>query len=233
MTRAGVDAVSGDPGTERDAALAAEGVALAWVGTDRAVIVGWDGEPVIEHIESGVTPSRRAVGSVRRGPQRPEGGGRVPGQGTESKHDAEVRLFLERIAPRFAGLTVVEVVGRGGVPERFAELLREQAASVNHATTISVRSLSRRPSDAQLKAQLRRLADRELPRRRVGRYRLPAAEQTTPTGKPVRPAAGRRTLRPPRLPEPQAIAEEVEAMLAQPGDDGEPDGSARTITTEP
>jgi hypothetical protein len=193
---------------------------------DRAVIVCWDGEPVVEHIESGVTPSRRAVGSVRRGPQRPEGGGRVPGHGTEAKHDAEVRLFLEGIAPRFAGLAVVEVAGRGALPERFADVLREQAASGNHETTVSVRTLSRRPSDAQLKARLRRLADRELPRRLVGRYRLPAAEPTTQTGKPLRPAAGRRTLRPPRLPEGQAIAEEVELMLAESADDGEPEGSA-------
>jgi hypothetical protein len=221
--------VSENDAPERDSDLPPERVGLAWIGTDQAVIVRWEGEPVVEHIASGVTPRHRAVGSVRRGPARPAGGGRVPGHGTKDRHDDELRRFLEDVAPRLARLDVVEVAGRGGLPERFAELLRTQAGGARDGQAVTTRALSRRPSDAQLEARLRRLADRELPRRIVGRYRLPAPEPTSPTGRPLRPAAGRRTLRPPRLPESKEIAEEVE-LLHEPDADEAPaaTGEART-----
>lgn len=211
--------------TEDDPEVAPERVGLAWIGSDRAVIVRWEDEPVVEHVDSGVTPRRRAVGSVRRGPARPAGGGRVPGHGTTVKHDDELRQFLADLAYRLVGLEVVEVAGRGGLPERLADLLRSDATSRHEEATVTTRALSRRPSDAQLKARLRRLADRELPRRLVGRYRLAASEPTSPTRRPLRPAAGRRTLRPPRLPESKEIAQEVELLVAEPdahGESGDP-----------
>ena len=189
-------------------------VGLVWISTQRAVIVRWDGEPIVEHLESGVTPKRRAVGSVRRGPARPEGGGRVGGHGTESRHDEQLRQFLSDIASRLAGLDVVEVAGRGTVPDRFAEFLRRESARRNETMEVTARALARRPSDPQLTARFRRLADRELPRKTVGRYRLPAQGPTTRTGRPLQPAAGRRTLRPPREPEWRDIDEQLEAMLA-------------------
>ncbi len=154
--------------TEDDPEVAPERVGLAWIGSDRAVIVRWEDEPVVEHVDSGVTPRRRAVGSVRRGPARPAGGGRVPGHGTTVKHDDELRQFLADLAYRLVGLEVVEVAGRGGLPERLADLLRSDATSRHEEATVTTRALSRRPSDAQLKARLRRLADRELPRRGGG-----------------------------------------------------------------
>lgn len=194
-----------------------ERVGLVWISTQRAVIVRWDGEPVVEHLESGVTPRRRAVGSVRRGPARADGGGRVPGHGTKTKHDEELRQFLTDVAARLEGLEVVDVAGRGTVPERFAELLERKATRRNANLEVATRSLSRRPSDAQLGARLRRLVDREKPRRLVGRYRLPEAGPTTPTGRPLRPGAGRRTLRPARTPEKREIDEEIEAMLGDLG----------------
>lgn len=192
-----------------------EQVGLVWITTERAVIVRWEDEPIVEHLDSGVPPRRRAVGSIRRGPARPEGGGRVGGHGTKSQHDEELRQFLGDVASRLAELAVVEVAGRGTLPERFAALLRRLAATSGEETTVTTRALSRRPSDAQLKARLRRLAGRELPRRLVGRYRLPVSEPTTPTGRPLRPAAGRRTMRPAHTPEWKEIADEVEAMLAE------------------
>ena len=192
-----------------------EQVGVIWISTEQAVIARWDGEPVVEHIDSGVTPRRRAVGSVRRGPARPQGGGRVMGHGTKTKHDEELRRFLSDISARVDGLAVVEVAGRGAIPERFAALLRRDAARRNADLEVTSRALSRRPSDAQLTARLRRLADRELPRKRVGRYRLPAVGPTSKTGKPLRPAAGRRTLRPARAPEWKEIDEELEAVLAE------------------
>jgi hypothetical protein len=187
---------------------APERVGLVWIGTDRAVLVLWDDEPVVEHVLSEVTPRRRAVGSIRRGPARPDGGGRVPGHGTTAKHEQELRRFLAELGARLAGLDVVEVAGRGGLPDRFAEVLRDLAARRNEPVEVTTRALARRPSDAQLKARLRRLADRELPRKRVGRYRLPPEEPTSPTGRPLRPAAGRRTLRPARAPAADEIAGE-------------------------
>jgi hypothetical protein len=116
---------------------------------------------------------------------------------------------------------VIEVVGRGLHPERLADLLRHVAARRNADTVVKTRTLSRRPSDNQLMARLRKLVGAELPRRRVGRYRLPVPEPATPSGRPLRPASGRQTLRPPRLSERREIDQEVEAILADgPWDQG-------------
>jgi hypothetical protein len=206
----------GRPTLDRD--VEPERIALVWISSEQAVIVRWDGEPVVEHVASGVTPRRSGAGSVRRGPARPEGGGRVAGHGTKTKHDEELRRFLTEVSSRLAGLGVVEVAGRGTLPARFAELLRRLDGRGDAALEVTTRALSRRPSDAQLKARLRRLADRDLPRRQVGRYRLAPAGPTSATGRPLRPAAGRRTLRPARSPEWQEIDDELEAMLDEYGD---------------
>lgn len=206
--------MAGSQDRQHEPARNPERVGLVWIGTDRAVVVRWSDEPVVVHLESGVPPKRRAVGSVRRGPARPSGGGRVPGHGTEEKHDQESRRFLGDVVDHLAGLEAVEVIGRGQHPERLADLLRRVAARGGAEAVVTTRSLSRRPSDNQLGARLRKLVGEELPRRKVGRYRLPAREPATPSGRPLRPAAGRRTLRPPLLPERREIDQEVEAMLA-------------------
>ncbi|HET7027807.1 MAG TPA: hypothetical protein VFI28_08955 [Candidatus Limnocylindrales bacterium] len=196
--------------------LEPEQVGVVWFEPARAVIARWHDEgPVIEHLESDVPVRRRAVGSVRRGPARPFGGGRVAGQGTENMHEEEMRRFLTEVASRLADLALVEVSGRGLTHERLAELLRRLAAGRNAQPSVTTRSLSRRPSDNQLAARLRKLADVELPRRLVGRYRLPVRGPATPTGRPLRPAAGRRTLRPARVPERDEIEHEVEMMLEE------------------
>lgn len=195
-----------------------ERVAVVWIDAVGAAIATWGEEPdpTIEHLESGVTPRRRAVGSVRRGPARPSGGGYVAGHGTERKHQRELSEFFTEVAARLGNLDTIEVVGRGYPHQWLAELLRRMAARRNETTTVDVRTVSRRPSDAQLKARLRKLSGTELPRRRLGRYRLPTVEPTTATGRPLRASGGRRTLRPARLPETKHIVEEIELMLAEP-----------------
>ena len=195
-----------------------ERVAVVWIDAVGAAIATWgDGpDPTVEHVASGVTPRRRAVGSVRRGPARPSGGGYVAGHGTEEKHERELRQFFAEVAARLANFDMIEVVGRGYPHQWFAELLRRIAARRNEATEVGVRMVTRRPSDRQLNARLRNLSGTELPRRRVGRYRLPTVEPATATGRPLRPSGGRRTLRPTRLPETKHIAEEIELMLADP-----------------
>jgi hypothetical protein len=130
------------------------------------------------------------------------------------KYEQEMRAFLTDLVAGLADLRYVEVVGRGLLPAQLRDLLRRVAARTGSDLTVTTRVLSRRPSDRQLMARLRKLVQAELPRRRVGRYRLPTPEVATATGRPLRPAAGRRTLRPPRLPERREIAEEVELMLA-------------------
>lgn len=192
-----------------------EQVALVWIGSDRAVIARWADGPKVEHVESGVPPRRRAVGSVRRGPARPKGGGRVPGHGTKAAHEEALRRFLSSVSDRLEGLEVVEVAGQGTLPSRFAELLRRLGARRETPMEVTTRSLSRRPSDAQLQARLRKLADRDLPRKRVGRYGLPAKDPISPTGRPLRAAAGRRTLRPARQPEWKEIDEQLELLLRE------------------
>jgi hypothetical protein len=200
---------------QHKAAKAPELVGLVWIGADRAVVVRWNDEPIMEHVDGAVSPKRRGVGSVRRGPARPSGGGSVPGHGTEEKHEQELRRFLSDVVGRLDGLETVEVIGRGLHPERLADVVRHVADRRNADIVVTTRTLSRRPSDNQLKARLRKLVGTELPRRRVGRYRLPEPEHATPTGRPLRPAAGRRTLRPPALSEQREIEREVEAMLAE------------------
>ncbi len=197
--------------------------AVVWIDAAGAAIAAWgeESEPTVEHLESGVTPRRRAVGSVRRGPARPSGGGYVAGHGTEEKHERDLTEFFTKVAARLGHLDMIEVVGRGYPHQWFAELLRRVAARRNEATEVDVRTVTRRLSDRQLKAQLRKLSGTELPRRRVGRYRLPTAEPATATGRPLRPSGGRRTLRPARLPETKHIAEEIQLMLADPPPDAE------------
>jgi hypothetical protein len=138
----------------------------------------------------------------------------VPGHGTEQRHEQELRAFLTDLVARLSGLQVIEVAGRGLLPARLAELLRRVAHRTGTDVTVTTRALARRPSERQFQARLRKVVDAELPRRQVGRYRLPVAEQTTATGRPISAAAGRRTLRPPRLPERREIAEELELMMA-------------------
>jgi hypothetical protein len=205
----------GEVSTESPPSTAPEQVGVVWVDARRAVIARWgDDEPTLEHLESGVPQRHTAVGSVRRGPARPFGGGRVPGHGTEEAHERAHRAFLVTVAEKVEDLDEVHVLGRGRAHERLAELLARLASRQGADVTISTVPLSRRPSDRQLAARMRRLADAELPRRLVGRYRLPPQGPTTPTGRPLRPAGGRRTLRPARLPEHQEIEQELEAMLA-------------------
>jgi hypothetical protein len=192
-----------------------ERTGLVWIDGRGAVIGRWQDEPILEEIESGVPPRRRAVGSVRRGPARPFGGGRVSGSGTEGQHIEEMRHFLASVAERVADLESVEVSGRGPAHERFAALLRRLSESGDGELEVSVRSLSRRPSTRQMAARLRKLAGEPLPRRTQGPYR--------PTG-PERDASGRerppgreglRNPRPRHLPERDHIEREVRMMLAE------------------
>ena len=206
--------MAGSDDRQQEQATDPERVGVVWVGPDRAVVARWSGEPTLEHLNSAVSPRRRGVGSVRRGPARPSGGGRVAGHGTENRHEQELRRFLTELVGRLGDLDAVEVVGRAQYHERLAALLRRLAASRNADTIVTTRTLARRPSDKQLEARLRKLVGAELPRRDVGRYRLPASGPTSHTGRPLRPAAGRRTLRPARLREKREIDQEVEAMLA-------------------
>jgi hypothetical protein len=193
---------------------APEGVAVVWIDARHAVIVRWDEEPVFEWIESGVPPRRRAAGSVRRGPARPYGGGRVGGHGTTNRHLDEMRRYFSEVADKLAELDHVEVAGRGLPHQEFAELLSQLAEKSNNELTVSVRSLARRPSERQLAARLRKLNGETLPRRTSGPYRpLPAL--ATASGQrrpPTRDNLPNRRRR--HRPEREEIDLEVEMMLA-------------------
>lgn len=205
----------GSNGWGREASIDPESAGLIWIDAQRAVIVRWEDEPVFDRLESGVPPRRRAVGSVRRGPARPYGGGRVGGHGTQERHLEFLQKFFAEVAERLADLDFVEVNGRGPVHAEFAELLETLARSGDGQPAVASRSLAKRPSDAQLAARFRRLVGEELPRRASGPY-LPLPPDRTASGR-VR-AAGREGFRNPRprhLPERQAIELEIEMMLAQ------------------
>lgn len=193
-----------------------EAAGLVWIDAQRAVIARWGDEPVLERLESGVPPMRRAAGSVRRGPARPEGGGRVGGHGTEGRHRELTHRFFGEVAERLADLDVVEVSGRGQVHEQFAELLEKLVQKGDGEPEVTTRALSRRPSDRQMAARLRKLVGEQLPRRQVGPYRPvdPARDASGRVSAPSRADLRNPTRR--HLPEREHIDLEIEMML----DDG-------------
>jgi hypothetical protein len=191
-----------------------EEVGLIWIDARHAAVVTWDGEPVVRWIDSDVPVRRKAAGSVRRGPARPAGGGRVGGHGTESRYLEELRRYLAEVAERVAGLELVEVSGRGPVHEQLADLLRRLSERTDDGLSVTVLSLARRPSEGQLAARLRKLADRELPRISNGPYR-PVPVERTASGRvrtPTRDDLPNQKAR--HLPEREEIDQEVEMMLA-------------------
>jgi hypothetical protein len=202
------------PATEN--AGAADGVAVVWIDARHAVIVRWDDdEPLTNWIESGVPAWRRAVGSVRRGPARPYGGGRVAGHGTENQYVGRMREFFSDVADRLADLDHVEVSGRGLPHQEFAALLTQLADKSDNELSVTTRPLARRPSEAQLGARLRKLSDQTLPRRTSGPYR-PLPPATAASGRPRRKTRDDlRNQRPRHLPERKEIDLEVEMMLAR------------------
>ncbi len=197
-----------------DPSIPPEEVGLVWIDARHAAIVRWDGGPVIEWIESDVPPRRRAVGSVRRGPARPSGGGRVGGHGTAGQHRDAMNRYLSDVADRLADLAHVEVIGRGEPHEQFATLLRRLTAKTPDPLTVTTQSLDRRPSERQLAARLRRLTGTQLPRRSAGPYR-PEPPPTEASGRIRPPSREDLAVQKPRhLPERKEIDLEVEMMLA-------------------
>lgn len=191
-----------------------ERVGTVWIDARGAVIGRWEDEPVFEEIDSAVPPRRRAVGSVRRGPARPFGGGRVKGSGTEEKHVDEMRRFFASVSERVADLDAVEVSGRGPAHDQFAALLERLGERGDGELEVLTRPLSRRPSRRQMAARLRKLVGQPLPRLTKGPYR-PVEPPRDASGRPSQP--GREELRNPRrrhLPERKEIELEVEMMLA-------------------
>jgi hypothetical protein len=203
----------------RDGALEAahevdpERVAVIWVDGDGAILATWQDEPIVERIASGVPPKRPPVGSVRRGPARPADGGRVPGHGTEGRHLDRMRAYLADLVMRAAAYSVVEIVGRGPVPDRLEASLRRLAEARNEPVAVSVRRAARRPTERQMVARLRSLTGQGLPRRSSGPYGGDEPPATAASGKvlPPPPIGGRPHR---RLPERGEIDLEVELMLA-------------------
>lgn len=191
-----------------------QAVGLVWIDERRAAIVRWDEEPTLEWIESGVPARLKPVGSIRRGPARPFGGGRVGGQGNQNRHFDMLRRFYVGVADRLADLERVEVIGRGGPEVEFAQLLERLSGRSRHGLIVSTESLRRRPSERQLAARLRKLVGRTLPRRTRGPYRpLPAPVKASGAVRPMT-RADFPNRRPRRLPERREIDLEVEMMLA-------------------
>ncbi len=191
-----------------------ERTGLVWIDAQRAVVVRWDDEPVLERLESGVPPRRRAAGSVRRGPGRPHGGGRVGGHGTEGRHLELTQRFFAEVAERLADLDVVEVSGRGQVHQQFADVLHKLVQSGDGEPEVTTRSLSRRPSDRQLAARLRKIVGEQLPRRGSGPYR-PQDPERDASGRVSAPSRNDLRNRTPRhLPERKEIELEIEMMLS-------------------
>lgn len=119
-----------------------ERVGLVWMDAEQAMIARWRGEPTVERLASDVPPKRQAMGSVRRGPARPSGGGRVPGHGTEGRHRDLLRRYFADLVGRVADLDVIEVTGRGLPYRQFAELFRQLASRRNADVEVRTRRMS-------------------------------------------------------------------------------------------
>jgi hypothetical protein len=171
--------------------------------TQQALIARWRGEPVVERFESGVPPKRPPVGSIRRGPARPFGGGRVPGHGTEGRHLERLRDYFALLAGLLSDLDAIEVAGRGSSYEQLADLLRRLAARRDGEVQITTRPAARRPTERQMVARLREMVGAQLPRRTHGSYRWTRSQPTVP-----------RLPKPRHLPERREIELEVELLLA-------------------
>ncbi len=198
-----------------DETISPEDVGLVWVDARNAVLARWDGgEPTLEMIQSGVPRRRKAAGSVRRGPARPFGGGRVGGHGTENRRRTNMRRYFSEVAEKLADLDHVEVIGRGLPHQKFAELLSRLAEKHNNGLTVETQALTRRPSERQLAARLRSLVGRPLPRRTSGPYQ-PLPPPTQASGRIKPPSREDLPKQKPRhLPERKEIDLEVEMMLA-------------------
>ena len=190
-------------------------VGLVWMDTQQGMVARWQAEPQVERLESGVPPRRQAVGSVRRGPARPSGGGRVPGHGTERRHLGLLRRYFADLADRVADLDVVEVAGRGMAHEQFADLLRRLASRRAMDVEVTTRRMSKPPTEPQLVARLRELVGKQLPRLTFGSGRSIDMEPTAPSGRHTEPseAQSSNSKRIP-VPERQEIEREIEIMLA-------------------
>lgn len=192
-----------------------ERVGSIWMDAERAMIAIWRGEPVVERLESGVPPRRPAVGSVRRGPARPAGGGRVPGHGTEGRHLELMRRYLADLVGRLADLDVVEVAGRGQLHEQLADLLRRLVSRGDGEVEVTTRRTSRRPTERQLTARLREMLGAQLPRQTSGSYRWTRPQPAAASGRLLPPdSGGQRNPKPRHLPGRREIELEVELMLA-------------------
>jgi hypothetical protein len=180
---------------------------LVWMDAAGASVVRWRGEPELTHLDSGVPPERPPAGSVRRGPARPQGGGRVGGGGTQPRHLELMRRYLTELADQLVDLERVEIVGRGEAHRQLAELLRRLASRMGDPLEITTRAESSPPTDNQLVARFRELVGKEMPRRPVGTYPgtapIPEEEQRPMT----------RTQRRHR-PEQREIAFEIEMLLS-------------------
>lgn len=190
-------------------------VGLVWMDTREAIITRWQGQPTVERLESSVPPMRKAVGSVRRGPARPSGGGRVPGHGTKARHLDLLRGYFADLADRMADLEVVEVAGRGMAYEQFADLLRRLASRRAMDVEVTTWRMSKPPTEPQLVARLREMVGEQLPRLTVGSRRSTDMEPTAPSGRHAEPSEAQSTnaKRIP-VPERQEIEREIEIMLA-------------------
>jgi hypothetical protein len=192
-----------------------ERVGLVWLDAERAMIARWRGAPVVERLESGVPPRRAAVGSVRRGPARPAGGGRVPGHGTKGRHRELLRRYFADLAVHLADLDIVEVAGRGQAYEQLADLLRRLAARREGDVDVTTRAAARRPTERQVMARLREMVGAPLPRRTRGPYRATGPQPTGASGSPApSPNGGSRSQDPRHLPERREIDLEIEMLLA-------------------
>lgn len=192
-----------------------ERVGLVWMDAEQAMIARWRGEPTVERLASDVPPKRQAMGSVRRGPARPSGGGRVPGHGTEGRHRDLLRRYFADLVGRVADLDVIEVTGRGLPYRQFAELFRQLASRRNADVEVRTRRMSRRPTEPQLAARLREMVGEQLPRRTAGSNQWTEARDTTASGRRTGLSSnepGNPKRRP--LPERREIELEVEIMLA-------------------
>ncbi|MDH4333733.1 MAG: hypothetical protein OEW24_00465 [Chloroflexota bacterium] len=142
---------------------AVESRTVVWIDSRRALLVRWDGTPHVTRLESEVPPRRRGGEHVTHDAILRTMGAPDP-DGHRSEH---LRQFLQQVAACIDPRDPVEIVGRGPVHKRLADLVVEQDGRHGRAREVTARP-AKALTEAQLIARVREIAGDSAPRVRRG-----------------------------------------------------------------
>lgn len=144
------------------------GGTLVWIDSREAVIVRWqDDQAQVERVGSDVPAHHRATGHVRHDPSIRHGGGGGSQTAGEPNRLEHLARFVGQVAQRLPADEDLLILGPGTVREHLERSVRDADAHQRRSRVITC-AASRRLTDGQLVARLRRFDGVEPRRRTVG-----------------------------------------------------------------